>query len=60
MNRLVRALLLLLSLSLAAAAHPKTWWGTCSATEAMVAGPLVERGTQPSATIRTPYSEAGR
>jgi len=32
MNRLVRALLLLLSLSLAAAAQPKTWRGTWSAT----------------------------
>jgi hypothetical protein len=32
MNCLVRALLLLLSLSLAAAAQPKTWRGTWSAT----------------------------
>ena len=32
MNRLARTLLLLLSLSLAAAAQPKTWSGTWSAT----------------------------
>jgi hypothetical protein len=32
MNRLARALLLLLSLSLAAAAQPKKWRGTWSAT----------------------------